>query len=351
MAPSHTAVVFPSGVEACLLPAAHQRADEHLQPSPPGTRGMPSRVPRRLAYIRHKRCGARVTAIEHHRSLVRSRDERSSRIIRGVPFPNVEGKHAHDAMFGPQDFIAYLKKQGLWEDFRAPDGVVFFYQRWFLDKVVAKETAAGRLRPDRTPAALLSFCLVDYDTTTLGLSGGFGIGSPAAVAVMEELIAVGVTQFIGIGTAGGLQKDLEIGSIVVCDRAVRDEGVSHHYVEPAKYAATSTGLTLRLKDSLAAQGLDPRIGTTWTIDAPYRETVEELKQYQAEGVLTVDMEAAAMASVATHRRVEFAAAFAISDTLADLVWDPQFRSNAVADSLDRLYSGAVAALTRQVGTR
>jgi uridine phosphorylase len=266
-----------------------------------------------------------------------------------MPFPNVEGKHAHEAMFGPHDFIAYLKKQGLWEDFPAPDGVVFFYQPWFLDKVVAREAAAGRLQPQRTPAALLSFYLVGHNTTTLGLSGGFGIGSPAAAAVMEELIAAGVNQFIGIGTAGGLQKDLGIGSIVVCDRAVRDEGVSHHYVEPAKYAHTSTGLTLRLKEGLAAQGLDPRIGTSWTIDAPYRETVEELKQYQAEGVLTVDMEAAAMASVATHRRVKFAAAFVISDTLVDLVWDPQFRSTVVADSLDRLYSGAVTALMPQGG--
>lgn len=74
------------------------------------------------------------------------------------------------------------------------------------------------------------------------------------------MIAVGVNQFIGIGTAGGLQKDLPVGSIVVCERAVRDEGVSHHYVEPAKYAHTSIRLTQRLKDTLAVQGLDPRVG-------------------------------------------------------------------------------------------
>jgi nucleoside phosphorylase len=262
-----------------------------------------------------------------------------------VTFPNVEGKHAHEAVFGPHDFIAYLKKQGLWEDFPSPDGVVFFYQRWFLDRVMAREEAEGRLRPQSVPAALLSFYLVGHESRTLGLSGGFGIGSPAAAAVMEELIAAGVSQFIGIGTAGGLQKDLEIGSIVVCDRAVRDEGVSHHYVQPAKYAHTSIALTERLKNALEAQGLDPFVGSTWTIDAPYRETMEELKQYQAEGVLTVDMEAAALASVASHRRVQFAAAFAVSDTLADLVWDPRFRSPEVARSLDYLYTAAVAALT------
>jgi len=247
-------------------------------------------------------------------------------------------------MFSPHDFIAYLKKQGLWEDFPVPDGVVLFYQRWFLNQVVANETAAGGLQTHPVPPSLLSFHLVTRDAETIGLSGGFGIGAPAAVAVMEELIAVGVDKFIGIGTAGSLQKDLQIGNIVLCDRAIRDEGVSHHYVAPAKYALPSSELTGRLKDELSGLGVAVRMGTTWTIDAPYRETVEELRRYQAEGVLTVDMEAAALASVAAFRGVEFTAAFAVSDSLADLIWDPQFRSMDVAKSLDLLYSGAVAAL-------
>ena len=33
------------------------------------------------------------------------------------------------------------------------------------------------------------------------------------------------------------------------------------------------------------------VGTSWTIDAPYRETVAEAKKYQKEGVTTVEMEA------------------------------------------------------------
>jgi len=260
-----------------------------------------------------------------------------------VPFPNVEGKHAHEAMFGPHDFIAYLKKHGLWEDFPVPHGVVLFYQRWFLDKVVDNEVAEGRLLKHKVPASLLSFHLVARKKATIGLSGGFGIGSPAATAVMEELIAVGVDKFVAIGTAGAVQKDLQIGDIVICDRAIRDEGVSHHYVAPAKYAHPTTALTQRLKDEFTRQGVAAHAGTTWTVDAPYRETVEELKQYQTEGVLTVDMEAAALASVAEYRGVQFAAAFAVSDSLADLVWDPQFRSTEVAQGLDLLYSGAVNA--------
>jgi uridine phosphorylase len=261
-----------------------------------------------------------------------------------VPFPNVEGKHRGEAIFRPQDFIAYLKTQNAWNDFPIPEGVVLVYQRWFLNRVVANEAAAGRLLSHPIPASLLSFHMMAHDGMTYALTGGFGIGSPAAAAIMEELIALGVGRFIAIGTAGGLQNNMQIGDIVLCDRAIRDEGVSHHYLPPAKYSTPSAKLTERLQDELERQGLRVRVGTTWTIDAPYRETVEELRQYQEEGVLTVDMEAAALASVAAYRGVDFAAALVISDSLADLVWDPQFRSTAVALGLESVYHAAVAAL-------
>ena len=38
----------------------------------------------------------------------------------------------------------------------------------------------------------------------------------------------------------------------------------------------------------------PGILPTWTTDAPYRETVEEITRYRGEGILTVEMEAAAL---------------------------------------------------------
>ena len=65
-----------------------------------------------------------------------------------------------------------------------------------------------------------------------------------------------------------------------------------------------------------------RAGVSWTIDTPYRETVAEARRYQAEGVLCVEMEAAALFAVAKVRALQVASAFTISDSLADLVWNP-----------------------------
>ena len=62
-------------------------------------------------------------------------------------------------------------------------------------------------------------------------------------------------------------------------------------------------------------------------------------------MLCVEMEAAALFAVARYRQAAVGAAFVISDSLADLGWDPQFHSDETATALLRLYEAtrAVAA--------
>jgi purine-nucleoside phosphorylase len=253
-------------------------------------------------------------------------------------FPNFPGKHAHDAFFSPQDFLAYLQREGRFPDFPVPQGVIFCFQHALLRHV--RQTYAIE------PVDLFAgqFYMVPGESGGIGLSGGFGIGAPAVVTILEELIALGARRFVSVGTAGALAKELRIGDVVICERAVRDEGVSHHYLAPARYATASPALTARLEEAVRAAGLAPVRGTSWTIDTPYRETVAEARHYQAEGVLTVEMEAAALFAVADYRGVDLAAAFVISDSLAELVWDPQFGAGATLSGLVALFDAAREAL-------
>lgn len=254
-------------------------------------------------------------------------------------FPNFPGKHAHDAFFSPQDYLAYIRQLGVMPDFAIPDGVIFCFQNSLLRHIEQQY--------DVEPVALFAgkFYLLPECDRRVAVSGGFGIGAPAVTTVLEELIAVGVRRFISVGTAGALAKALQIGDVVVCDRAIRDEGVSHYYLAPVRYAHASPGLTDQLDLSLRQAGLNPVRGTSWTIDTPYRETVAEARHYQDEGVWCVEMEAAALFAVAEYRGVELASAFAISDSLAELVWNPQHRASDTQASLPRLFVAATEALT------
>jgi len=251
-------------------------------------------------------------------------------------YPNFAGKHAGEAMFTAADFVAYLRRVGARDDTPAPAGVVLCYQRSLYDHVLRTEGLAPSRRG--LPVALPS------TAGRVGLLGQFGIGAPAATGALEELAALGTTAVVSVGTAGSLQRDLKPGDMVLCEAAIRDEGVSHHYLPPGRLATAPAGPTAALGTAMTQAGLEFRTGTAWTIDTPYRETVDEVRHYQAEGVLCVEMEAAGLFAVAEVRGLELASAFVISDSLAELVWSTSFHSPEVASGLVSVYQAAVAAL-------
>jgi uridine phosphorylase len=150
--------------------------------------------------------------------------------------------------------------------------------------------------------------------------GNFGIGGPAITGIAEEMMAWGVKRIVNFSLAGGLQPDLQPGSIVVRDRAIRDEGTSYHYLPPAREVAGSSQLASALADAIAANGLTCSRGTTWSTDAPHRETREEADLFQGQGVKTVDMESAGLFAAAQVRQRDAASVFVVRDSLAGPRW-------------------------------
>lgn len=103
-------------------------------------------------------------------------------------------------------------------------------------------------------------------------------------------------------------------------------------------------MTSRFARELERAGLTFSTGTTWTIDTPYRESIDEARQYQKEGVLCVEMEAAALYTVAAFRLVHLASAFAISDLLDSEEWQTHMKHEATSAGLNHLYEVAVQTL-------
>jgi len=154
----------------------------------------------------------------------------------------------------------------------------------------------------------------------VGVFGNFGIGAPATTNVGEEMVAWGVTTLVILSLAGGLQPDLAPGSVVVCDRAIRDEGTSYHYLPPAHDVSASPELASAISHALARRGVAHATGATWSTDAPYRETREEADRFAAEGVQAVDMESAGLFALGEVRSVRTASLLVIGDRLAGPRW-------------------------------
>ncbi len=217
---------------------------------------------------------------------------------------------------------------------------MFTYQPSLLEHVYTSE----RLDPAASERGFRGILTLPSTNHEVGVLGGFGFGAPVASYLLENFIALGTTRFISIGTAGGLQPGCRAGDVVLCDTAIRDEGVSHHYVASVKYAEASETLTAKLARELRRADLTFSTGCSWTIDTPYRESVDEATQYTREGVICVEMEAAALFTVASFRSVQIASAFVISDLLDAERWQPQMRHDATTEGLNRLYDVALETL-------
>ena len=131
------------------------------------------------------------------------------------------------------------------------------------------------------------------------------VGAPFAVLVAEELAASGCELVINLTSAGRIAAPSGLTAFVIVERALRDEGTSFHYLPPSRYSHLAEDLRQALA-GLRLPGGPPLLhGSVWTIDAPFRETASDVARHRAEGVLGVEMEAAALYAFAeaTGRRV------------------------------------------------
>jgi uridine phosphorylase len=148
-----------------------------------------------------------------------------------------------------------------------------------------------------------------------------GVGAPLAAALLEEVIALGCNTFVACGGAGGLNRELALGHIVVPHSAVRDEGTSYHYLPPSREVAASPEAVAAIEATLRERDYPYVVAKTWTTDAIYRETPAKIQARRAEGCVTVEMETATFFAVAQFRGVRFGQLLYAGDDLSGDVWD------------------------------
>ena len=192
----------------------------------------------------------------------------------------------------------------------------------FCPQTVVLHHAVKRWRGKRVDGFFGEVYLLGKTKNRVAVAGQFGVGAPVVGVLVEEFAAWGMSEFVWLGIAGGVQPSLTCGDLVLVKTAVRDEGTSHHYLPAAAIVAASPALTERLETAVRAANLPLHIGPTWTTDAPYRETAAAGAHYEAQGVQTVEMEVAALFAVAQHCQKQAAALLGISDSLANGVWQP-----------------------------
>jgi uridine phosphorylase len=256
-----------------------------------------------------------------------------------MSFPNYPDKHKLDSLLTADDLVAYRARLGRMPKVK-PEGVLFCLERGLPHRM------RWRIPVERAGAMNADVYAVKKTKGRVAVLTSFGGGSPMVMELAEELAVMGAKTMILMTWGGTLQTDLKPGDIVVCNRAIRDEGASHHYLPAAKYIDGSSTLANELVSAIRARGAQCILGTTWTTDAPYRETREEVMQYQAEGVKTVEMESAGLFTVGKVRAVQTASVVIGMDSLASLQWQTPERLDGIMHSLELVYSAAIDVLSK-----
>ena len=247
------------------------------------------------------------------------------------------GAEDSEARVQPELHYSYLVERGRGLH-HVPDlGVILFFQSGVLRSIKERHTleVVDPFRPKmhvlKTPKG------------TVGLMSDFGMGGPATTVLLEILIAAGLSKFIFIGTAGTLQT-VGPGELILCEEAIRDEGVSYHYLPADKDVKASSRLLKSWGEALEEMDLSYKVGMSWTTDAPFRELKSHVETFRSQGILSVEMEAASVYAVGEFRNVEVACGFAISDSVGEAGWKPQFHYTATKEGQYQLFQAAVNAL-------
>jgi uridine phosphorylase len=172
---------------------------------------------------------------------------------------------------------------------------------------------------------------------------GCAVGAPFAVLVAEELFASGCRLLISITSAGQITPAGKLPYFVVIDRALRDEGTSYHYAKPSEYSEAERDLVTVVTDAIKARDVNVVTGSSWTTDAPFRETEEAIAAARSKGILAVEMEAAALYAFARASGRKVICLAHVTNTMAVAEQDfEKGEADGTADAL-RVLEGIIGA--------
>lgn len=148
-----------------------------------------------------------------------------------------------------------------------------------------------------------------------------GVSAPWICSDIEDLNFNGVETYIIFGNCGVLNKNIEDCSIIIPNKAFRDEGTSYHYLPDSDYICLSDKYKSKFLKILQNYDLKYTEGATWTTDAFYRETPEKIKYFRNHGAICVEMEASAIAAVCERKKLNYFVFFYAGDNLDNEIWE------------------------------
>jgi DeoD family purine-nucleoside phosphorylase len=150
---------------------------------------------------------------------------------------------------------------------------------------------------------------------------GTGMGCPGATIVFEELIQLGCKKLIRVGTCGGLQAHHALGDLIVALSAGPADSTAMHHVNISPHCPTASwSIVHGAVHAAKERDQHLHVGPIVSSDLFYNPNEGQYERWSARGVLAVEMEAAALFTVAALRGVEAGCLLTVSDIIVEGVF-------------------------------
>jgi len=154
-----------------------------------------------------------------------------------------------------------------------------------------------------------------YEGVSVSVQGS-GMGMPSASIYYHELLAeYGATSLIRVGSCGALTEDLQLRDVVAASASSTDSAMNRvRFDGLVDYAPVASFELLRTAvDVAAALGVPVHVGQVFAADAFYTDRPDLFDRLAAYGVLAVEMESAALYTLAARFKARALTLLTVSD--------------------------------------
>lgn len=146
---------------------------------------------------------------------------------------------------------------------------------------------------------------------------GTGMGIPSMSIYITELMKdYGVKTLIRVGSAGSYQEDVKIRDIVVALSTSTDSNINNRRFKGASFAPTvNFDLLSKVLKIAEEKNIKIKAGNILTSDEFYNDDPTYFKKWAEFGVLAVEMETAALYTLASKYKAKALSILTISDSL------------------------------------
>ncbi len=146
---------------------------------------------------------------------------------------------------------------------------------------------------------------------------GTGMGVPSiSIYVYELMNFYGVKNLIRVGTCGSMQEDVKLRDVVIAMSASTDSAVNKLRFNGMDFAPTADfNLLRRAWEKAGSLGISAKVGNVLTSDTFYNDDDKGWKKWAEYGVLTAEMETAALYTLAARFKVNALSLLTVSDSI------------------------------------